>query len=178
MESGWPSSGLLRANTRRRKRSAGRCWAIATIRIFVRPLSYWPVCRSRAISIERSGPKFLSKVEEVRKLLSDAEGYYNSGRYDLAFKKYEQVLNLDPYNVAARRGEEKINLTKTHYGEEAYNETRSRQLWQVQKGWEQPVRPYGQTVGATTDAFAKDATGTARITQKLNTHHHSADRVS
>ncbi len=116
-----------------------------------------------------SGPKFLSKVEEVRKLLSEADGYYNSGRYDLAFKKYEQVLNLDPYNVAARRGEEKINLTKTHYGEEAYNETRSRQLWQVQKGWEEPVRPYGQTIGPVTDAFAKDATGTARITHKLNT---------
>ena len=115
------------------------------------------------------GPKFLSKVEEVKKLLSDAEGYYNSGRYDLAFKKYEQVLNLDPYNVAARRGEEKINLTKTHYGEEAYNETRSRQLWQVQKSWEEPVRPYGQTVGAITDAFTKDTTGTARITHKLNT---------
>ena len=115
------------------------------------------------------GPKFLSKVEEVKKLLSDADGYYNSGRYDLAFKKYEQVLNLDPYNVAARRGEEKLNLTKTHYGEEAYNETRSRQLWQVQKGWEEPVRPYGQTVGAITDAFTKDTTGTARITHKLNT---------
>ena len=58
------------------------------------------------------GPKFIAKVEEVKKLLSDAEGYYNSGRYDLAFKKYEQVLNLDPYNVAARRGEERINLTQ------------------------------------------------------------------
>lgn len=115
------------------------------------------------------GPKFLSKVEEVKKLLTDAEGYYNSGRYDLAFKKYEQVLNLDPYNVAARRGEEKINLTKTHYGEEAYDETRSQQLWQVQKGWEEPVRPYGQTVAPITDAFTKDATGTARITHKLNT---------
>lgn len=115
------------------------------------------------------GPKFLSKVEEVKKLLSDADGYYSSGRYDLAFKKYEQVLNLDPYNVAARRGEEKLNLTKMHYGEEAYNETRSRQLWQVQKSWEEPVRPYGQTGGAITDAFTKDATGTARITHKLNT---------
>ena len=63
----------------------------------------------------------------MKKLLSDADGYYNSGRYDLAFKKYEQVLNLDPYNVAARHGEERINLTKTHYGEEAFNETRSQQ---------------------------------------------------
>jgi general secretion pathway protein D len=114
------------------------------------------------------GPKFLSKVEEVKKLLSDADGYYNSGRYDLAFKKYEQVLNLDPYNVAARRGQEKINLTKTHYGEEAYNETRSRSMWQVQKAWEQPVKKYGETVGVITDAFTKDATGTARITNKLN----------
>ncbi|MDQ6654964.1 MAG: hypothetical protein M3Y80_04030, partial [Verrucomicrobiota bacterium] len=32
------------------------------------------------------GPKFIEKVEEVRKLLTDADGYYNSGRYDLAFK--------------------------------------------------------------------------------------------
>jgi general secretion pathway protein D len=114
------------------------------------------------------GPKFLAKVDEVKKLLSDADGYYNSGRYDLAFKKYEQVLNLDPYNVAARRGEEKINLTKTHYGEEAYNETRSRQLWHVQKAWEEPVRQFGPGATSITDAFRKDATGTARITNKLN----------
>ncbi|MEO7723850.1 MAG: type II and III secretion system protein, partial [Chthoniobacterales bacterium] len=92
------------------------------------------------------GPKFIAKVEDVKKLLSDADGYYNSGRYDLAFKKYEQVLNLDPYNVAARRGEERIDNTKTRYGQEAYNETRSRSLWQVQKGWEEPVRQYGQSV--------------------------------
>src|SRR5947199_8985622 len=116
-----------------------------------------------------TGPKFVEKVEEVKKLLADGEGYYMSGRYDLAFKKYEQVLAIDPYNVAARRGEERINVTKTHYGEEAYNETRSRQLWQVQKGWEEPVKKYGESVGPITDAFTKDATGTARITNKLNT---------
>jgi len=140
---------------------------------------YDPNCRPAAEILARLqspgtvnrtvGPKFVSKVEEVKKLLVDAEGYYMSGRYDLAFKKYEQVLALDPYNVAARRGEERINLTKTHYGEEAYNETRSRQLWQVQKGWEEPVKKYGENVAPITDAFAKDATGTARITTKLNT---------
>src|SRR6266487_1278162 len=46
------------------------------------------------------GPQFLAKVEEVKALLVEADGYYNSGRYDLAHKKYDQVLNLDPYNVA------------------------------------------------------------------------------
>ena len=114
------------------------------------------------------GPKFIAKVEEVRKLLIDADGYYNSGRYDLAFKKYEQILNLDPYNTAARRGQEKINNQKTRYGEEAYNEARSRAIWEVQKGWERPVRQYGQTTGALTDAAAMEATGTARISNKLN----------
>src|SRR6266487_1015595 len=115
------------------------------------------------------GPKFIAKVEEVKALLTEADGLYQSGRYDLAFKRYDQVLNLDPYNVAARRGQEKINNTKYKYGEEAYNETRSRQLWQVEKGWEEPVRKYGQTAGSVVDAFARDTSGTARITNKLNT---------
>src|SRR6266513_2451102 len=72
------------------------------------------------------GPKFIAKVEYVKQLLTEADGFYNSGRYDLAFKRYDQVLTLDPYNTAARRGQEKINNTKYKYGEEAYNETRSR----------------------------------------------------
>jgi len=114
------------------------------------------------------GPKFIAKVEEVKALLTEADGYYQSGRYDLAFKRYDQVLNLDPYNTAARRGQEKINNMKNRYGEEAYNETRSRQLWQVEKGWEEPVRKYGQTAGAVVNAFARDASGTARITNKLS----------
>jgi type II secretory pathway component GspD/PulD (secretin)/tetratricopeptide (TPR) repeat protein len=115
------------------------------------------------------GPKFIAKVEEVKKLLVEADGYYASGRFDMAFKKYEQVLNLDPYNTAARRGQEKIDNAKYHYNLEAYNETRARQLWQVEKGWEEPVRQYGTAVGPLADAFQKDASGTARITTKLNT---------
>src|SRR4029450_1763910 len=111
---------------------------------------------------------FIAKVEEVKRLLTEADGYYNAGRYDLAFKRYDQVLALDPYNTAARRGQEKINNTKYKYGVEAYNETRSRQLWEVEKAWEEPVRQYGRTVGPITDAFTRDASGTARITNKLN----------
>ena len=78
-------------------------------------------------------PTFIEKVEQVKQLLTEADGFYQSGRYDLAMKRYDQVLALDPYNTAARKGQEKINNTKYKYGEEAYNETRSRQLWQVEK---------------------------------------------
>ncbi len=115
------------------------------------------------------GPKFIEKVEQVKRLLTDADGYYKSGRYDLAFKKYEQVLALDPYNTAARRGEEQLDNVKYKYNEEAYNETRARALWQVEKGWEEPVRQYGQNVGPLAEAFQRDASGTARISTKLNT---------
>src|SRR5437899_2105503 len=115
------------------------------------------------------GPRFIAKIEEVKALLTEADGYYNSGRYDLAHKKYDQVLNLDPYNVAARRGQEKLDNAKYRYGEEAYNEARARNLWEVEKGWEEPVRQYGQAVAPFADAFARDASGTARITTKLNT---------
>ena len=114
------------------------------------------------------GSKFIEKVREVRQLLAEAQGYYDSGRFDLAFKKYEQVLAIDPYNTAARRGEEKIDNTKYNYNEEAYNETRARAVWQVEKGWENPVKQYGKTVEPVAESFQRDVTGTARITQKLN----------
>ena len=124
------------------------------------------------------GPKFIEKVEEVKKLLADAEGYYNSGRYDLAFKKYEQVLAIDPYNTAARRGEEKIDNAKYNYNEEAYNETRARAVWQVEKGWEQPVKQYGKTVEPLGRIVStrRDRHGADHAEIKFD--HHSASRVS
>ena len=123
-----------------------------------------------------AGPKFIAKVGDVKKFLSDADGYYNSGRYDLAFKKYEQVLNLDPYNVAARHGQERINLSKTHYGEEAFNETRSRKLWQVQKGWEDPRPPLRPRSAHQRRLRARCRRYSADYEQTQH-HHHSEDRV-
>lgn len=112
------------------------------------------------------GPKFLAKVEQVKQWLTEAEGFYQSGRYDLAMKRYDQVLNLDPYNTAARKGQERIDNTKYQYGVQAYNETRGRAMWQVEHGWEQPVRQYGQT-GAIEANIQREASNTARIRTKL-----------
>jgi len=172
---GFCESGMMLAERRVQEGKYAEAEAICRELLGAR---YDPDCRPAQLLLARlqepgqmnrtMGPKFIAKVEEVRKLLHDADGYYNSGRYDLAFKKYEQILNLDPYNVAARRGQEKINNQKTRYGEEAYNETRSRSLWQVQKGWENPVRQYGQSGGAAGDASVNQATGTARISNKLS----------
>src|SRR5207253_6525632 len=113
-------------------------------------------------------PNFINKVEEVKQLLTDADGFYQSGQYDLAMKRYDQVLALDPYNTAARRGQEKVNNTKYQYGEEAYNETRSRQLWKVEGAWQQPVRKYGAAGAPAAVGSQRELGGTAAMTSKLN----------
>src|SRR5437764_14415147 len=113
------------------------------------------------------GTKFIEKVDEVKKLLADADGYYNSGRYDLAFKKYEQVLAIDPYNTAARHGEEKIDNTKYDYNREAYNETRARAVWQVEKGWENPNSANVNKTAETSGSVEREVSDTAAVANKI-----------
>lgn len=112
-------------------------------------------------------PKFIGDVELVKQHFVDAEGFYNSGRYDMAFKRYEQILNIDPYNVAARKGQEKVNLARSNYASQGYNEARSRGIWEVEKAWERPVKKYG---GRDVTAITNDRTikSTAAIENKLN----------
>lgn len=114
------------------------------------------------------GPKFAANVEHVKKLMAEAQGYYDTGRYDLAFKRYEQVLNIDPYNAAARKGQEKVNLARDNYAVSAYNETRSRALWKVDKAWENPVRKYGTSAAPTLQTQTTDSGNLAKMTNKLN----------
>ncbi|HEX8372460.1 MAG TPA: Amuc_1098 family type IV pilus outer membrane protein [Chthoniobacterales bacterium] len=114
------------------------------------------------------GPKFAASVEQVKKLLAEAEGFYDSGRYDMSFKRYEQVLNIDPYNVAARRGEERVNKARSEYAGAARTEARSRAVWEVEKSWERPVTRYGMGANTIITNPTDDLRGTAAITQKLN----------
>ena len=113
-------------------------------------------------------PGFIANVEEVKQLLLEADGFYASGRFDLAFKRYEQVLNIDKYNIAARRGMERINVARQHYATTAYNEARGDMLAQVDKSWELPVRRF--EVGASTiiEQPQIDTRGTSLINRKLD----------
>jgi general secretion pathway protein D len=77
-------------------------------------------------------------------------------------------LCLDPYNTAARKGQEKIDNTKYQYGEEAYDETRARQLWKVEGAWQQPVRKYGAAGAPVGIGAPRDLGGTALVSRKLN----------
>jgi len=114
-------------------------------------------------------PQFAASRDEVSKLLAEADGYYATGRFDLAIKRYEQVLNIDRYNNAARMGMERVNSQKSNYYSEAYNETRSRMLWLVDRAWERPLRHF-QSRDTTNGLQARNisGTGTEAISAKLN----------
>ena len=116
-----------------------------------------------------SGPKFIARVQQVKELLNDASGFYDTGRYDLAYKRYEQVLSLDPYNDAARKGEERVDLARTKHSETTgYPATRGHMIWDIAHGWELPVRHSGlETDSKNRSRPTDDSTGTVAMNRKL-----------
>ncbi len=113
-------------------------------------------------------PKFRERIDNVKQLMLDAQGFYDTGRYDLAFKRCEEILGNDPYNIAARKMQEKINLQRDNSAISGYNEGRSRALWMVQKGWEYQPRRYGANKVVVMEQQPTEKVGTASITKKLN----------
>lgn len=113
-------------------------------------------------------PEFAAQRNEVQKLMTEAVGFYDSGRYDMAQKRYQQILAIDKDNAAAFRGLEQVELGKQRYYDSAYNETRSRMLWQVEKTWELPKRRYAEVSIADSGLGAEERRGTELMTARLN----------
>lgn len=113
-------------------------------------------------------PGFVAKVEEVKTLLNEGQGLYDSGRFDEATAKYEAVLRLDRYNVAARRGMEQVNVAKMRVADAAYNDTRAAMITQVDKAWESPVRRVDLGPAAVIEQPVIMTRGTQSINRKLD----------
>ena len=113
-------------------------------------------------------PEFADDRAKVEQLLMQANGYFDSGRYDLAQKRYQQVLAVDKYNSAAFRGMEQVEVGKQRYYDSAYNETRSRMLWQVDKAWERPKRRFVDARSTDSSALAEELRGTELMLARLN----------
>ena len=95
-----------------------------------------PIRTNPALTYEHT-----QNVDEVRRKLYTAEGNYNLGKYDEAHRMYEDVLRLDPYNKAARRGMEQVAQARADYYRAAYDQTRAQLLADVDKAWELSVPP-------------------------------------
>ncbi|MFM8458360.1 MAG: hypothetical protein ACKOB0_05370, partial [Chthoniobacterales bacterium] len=113
-------------------------------------------------------PEFAAQRDDVEKLMNEAVGFYDSGRYDMAQKRYQQVLAIDKDNAAAFRGLEQVELGKQRYYDSAYNETRARMLWQVERAWERPKRRFAEARTSDDLSGAEARRGTELMMARLN----------
>lgn len=121
-----------------------------------------PIRTNPALTFEHT-----QNIDKVRRGLYTAEGNFNLGKYDEAKNEYSNVLRVDAYNSAARRGLEKIASAKADYYRAAYDHTRAELLGQVDAAWELAVPADAPLVDQ--GNFGSDAmsSGVAYITAKL-----------
>jgi len=112
-------------------------------------------------------PGFYQKLEDVKKYSREAQGYYDSARYDKAYEAWERVINIDSQNSAARQGMEQLNQKRSIYAQEAYNERRSEMIDQVAKAWETPVQKFDTGSSSIIEQPPIDLHNTGAISKKL-----------
>ncbi len=121
-----------------------------------------PIRTNPALTYEHT-----ENVDKVRRSLYLAEGAYNLGKFDDANRHYEDVIRVDPYNKAARRGMEQVEQSRADYYRAAYDHTRARLLAEVDHAWELSVPPLEATPPGRTDSGAGQSTGVQYILEKL-----------
>ncbi|MEQ1850970.1 MAG: Amuc_1098 family type IV pilus outer membrane protein [Chthoniobacteraceae bacterium] len=114
-------------------------------------------------------PQHRANVEEVKKAFVAAQGYKDLGRLGLAERKYEEVLNKDPYNVAAHKGREEVALLKDRAAVAGYDAARAIAIWEVDNAWARPFRRFDRKAVTITSADKTSAPNTVEINKKLNT---------
>ena len=121
-----------------------------------------PIRTNPALTYEHT-----QNVDKVRRTLYTAEGNYNLGKYDDAKREYENVLRIDPYNSAARRGMERIAAAKSDYYRAAYDHTRAELLSQVDAAWELAVPAELPELPTGSQVTQDGGSGVAYINEKL-----------
>ena len=115
-----------------------------------------------------NSPRHLESVELVESKLVLAKGYLELGDYDRAERSYHQVLAIDRFNSAARRGLENVERHRMDYYDAARDHTRAKMLREVAEGWESQVPSILSEEDMNLSATETAAGGDVLIEQKLN----------
>lgn len=107
----------------------------------------------------------VENVEKVHKGLVLANSSVELGNYDTAISQYQDVLRVDPYNGAARRGMENAEQKRSHYFHAAYDHQRAKMLAQVDEAWEDKVPIQG---GGVVFDYGVGRSPGAYLTEKMN----------
>lgn len=115
-----------------------------------------------------SSPKHANNVDEVRRTLNEADGFLQLGKYDMAKTMFEEVLRIDPFNKAARRGLEKTQSLQSDYAKSAQDQTRAEMLKEVDASWETPVPNFSESLAPETSESSANRT-VRFISEKMKT---------
>ncbi len=118
--------------------------------------------------VKQMTPQHRAKVETVKQLFIEAKGYLDLGRYDLSDRKYQEIITLDPYNAAARKGREEVANLKMRASRAGYDATRAMALWEVEKEWDRPAKRFERKPKDVPVSGPTNAPNTVSITSKLN----------
>lgn len=114
-----------------------------------------------------TSPRHLRNIDLVESKLILGKGYLELGDYDRAERSYHEVLNIDPYSTAARRGLENVERYRMNYYDAAYDHTRAKKISEVAAGWETPIAPVLSGGGIETNADGVAMGGSMDLERKL-----------
>lgn len=92
----------------------------------------------------------VDNVAKVKQGLFVGASAVELGDYNKALEQYEDVLRIDPYNSAARRGMELAERKRGEYFQTAYDHQRSRMLNMVNEAWEHKPAVKGLSIESST----------------------------
>lgn len=121
-------------------------------------------------------PAHVGDVEEVTRLLSLGYGYLELGKYDDAIAAFESVAQYDPYNVAAKRGIERVQNLRNGYYRSAQDKTRAEMLAEVGRTWEDALEHSNDASGIAGAEGNTSAADTVALAGEDETAH--ADALS
>ena len=81
----------------------------------------------------------VERVQTVERALQMGNSYQDLGDYDNATSQFQDALRSDRYNIAARRGMERVEQRKDEYFNSARDHTRAKMLNIVNEAWEDKV---------------------------------------
>ena len=116
---------------------------------------------------QATSPRHLRNLDTVETKLIIARGYTELGDYDRAERTYHEVLVIDPYSNAARRGLENVERHRMNYFDVAYDHTRAKKLAEVAAGWESPVPMILEGDEFTINGDGVTAGGSVAVDRKL-----------
>jgi general secretion pathway protein D len=115
-------------------------------------------------------PEFLARKDQIKKLFREGKILMNSGQYDEAERRFQQILLLDAYNEDASTLLRQLDKARTDIAIGAGDESRVHRLWQVEDAWATPLSsevprpPSDKDIGV----IGREAVRQQGIVRKLN----------